>query len=234
MPRSTSKAILIRSAIIVGLLGAVGAFFFLGIQNEFTLQALKMRQHLLDAYGQAHPIRLAAGFFLTNVVITALSIPATELLTAAAGALFGLIEGALLASFASSVGSTLAFFISRYVFRDAVRRRLGKRLSMVSAGIGREGAAYLFTLRLIPAIPFFAVNLLMGMTELPARTFYWVSQIGMLPATLIYVNAGTQLATLHTLSDILSVRLLGSFLLLGLTPLLAQWIFAAVKNRRMT
>ncbi len=230
MSRWTRKTILIRSLIILALLGAVTAFFVLGVHDELTLQALKARQHVLDEYGRVHPITLAAGFFFTYVVVTALSIPAAEILTAAAGALFGLLEGALLASFASSIGSTLAFFASRYLFRDAVQFRLGGRLRAVNAGMRREGAAYLFTLRLIPAIPFFVVNLVMGLTELPARTFYWVSQIGMLPATLVYVNAGTQLATVHSLSDILSLRLLGSFLLLGLAPLLARWILARVNT----
>jgi len=230
MSRSTRKTILIRSVIILALLCAVIAFFVLGVHDELTLHALKARQHALDEYGRVHPITLAVGFFSTYVAVTALSIPAAEILTAAAGALFGLLEGALLASFASSIGSTLAFFASRYLFRDAVQLRLGGRLRAVNAGMRREGAAYLFTLRLIPAIPFFVVNLVMGLTDLPARTFYWVSQIGMLPATLVYVNAGTQLATVHSLSDILSLRLLGSFLLLGLAPLLARWILARVNT----
>jgi uncharacterized membrane protein YdjX (TVP38/TMEM64 family) len=233
MARWTNKTILIRSLIVVGLLGAVAVFFAFGFQHEFNLQALKVHQHALDGYRQAHPMMLAVIFFGTYVAFTALSLPAAEFLTAAAGALFGLLEGTLLASFASSIGSTVAFLASRYVFRDAVQRRFGRRLRAVNEGMQREGAAYLFTLRLIPVIPFFVVNLVMGLTELSARTFYWVSQIGMLPATLVYVNAGTQLAAVHCLSDIVSSRLLGSFLLLGLVTLLARWILARLKMRRM-
>jgi len=232
MVRSTYKTILVRSLIVVGLLGAVAAFFAFGLPHEFTLQALKARQHALDGYRQAHPIMLAVTFFATYVAVTALSLPAAELMTAAAGAVFGLLEGTLLASFASSIGSTLAFLASRYVLRDVVHRHLDRRLHAVNEGMRREGAAYLLGLRLIPVIPFFVVNLLMGLTKLPLRTFYWVSQIGMLPATLLYVNAGTQLAALHSLSDILSPRLLGSFLLLGLGTLMVRWILARRRTRR--
>lgn len=228
-----NKTILIRSLIVLGLLGAIVAFFAFGLEHQLSLDALKARQHDLDGYAQGHPITLAAGFFLVYVTFAALSLPAATLLTAGAGALFGLWEGTLLVSFASSIGATLAFLASRYVFRDAVQRRFGKRLRAVNEGMQREGGVYLFTLRLVPAIPFFAVNLVMGLTQLPARTFYWVSQIGMLPATVVFVNAGTQLASLHSLSGILSPRLLGSFLLLGLVPLLARWILARVKSHRV-
>jgi pyruvate/2-oxoglutarate dehydrogenase complex dihydrolipoamide dehydrogenase (E3) component/uncharacterized membrane protein YdjX (TVP38/TMEM64 family) len=228
-----NKTILIRSLIVFGLLGAIFAFFAFGLEHQLSLDALKARQHDLDAYAHAHPVSLAAGFFLVYVAFAALSLPAATLLTAAAGALFGLWEGTLLVSFASSIGATLAFLASRYVFRDAVQRRFGKRLRAVNEGMQREGGVYLFTLRLVPAIPFFAVNLLMGLTQLPARTFYWVSQIGMLAATVVFVNAGTQLASLHSLSGILSPRLLGSFLLLGLLPLFARWILARVKAGRV-
>lgn len=228
-----SKTIVIRSLIVLGVLGAIIAFFALGLEHQLSLDALKARQHVLDAYAHAHPVSLAAEFFLLYVAFAALSLPAATLMTAAAGALFGLWEGTLLVSFASSIGATLAFLASRYVFRDAVQRRFGKRLRAINEGMRREGGVYLFTLRLVPAIPFFAVNLLMGLTQLPARTFYWVSQIGMLAATVVYVNAGTQLASLRSLSGILSPRLVGSFLLLGLLPLFARWILARIKAGRV-
>ncbi|MDE2155226.1 MAG: FAD-dependent oxidoreductase [Xanthomonadaceae bacterium] len=228
-----NKTTLIRWLIVIGLLGAVAAFFALGLQHQFTLDALKARQHALDGFRQAHPWLLATAFFLVYVAFTALSLPAATLLTLAAGAVFGLLEGSLLVSFASSIGATLSFLASRFVFRDAVQQRFGKRLQAIDKGMRREGALYLFTLRLVPVIPFFVVNLLMGLTALPVRTFYWVSQVGMLAATLVFVNAGTQLASLQSLSGILSPRIIGSFVLLGVFPLLARWIVDRVKARRV-
>lgn len=228
-----NKTTLIRSLIVIGLLGAVIAFFALSLQHQFNLEALKTRQHALEGYRQAHPWLLAAIFFVVYVTFAALSLPAATLLTLAGGALFGLLEGTLLVSFASSLGATCSFLASRYVFRDTVQQRFGKRLRPVNEGMQREGALYLFTLRLVPVIPFFVVNLLMGLTTLPVRTFYWVSQVGMLAATVVFVNAGTQLASLHSLSGIVSPRILGSFVLLGVFPLLARWIVARVKARRV-
>ncbi|MEO5559027.1 MAG: FAD-dependent oxidoreductase [Dokdonella sp.] len=224
---------IIRWLIVIVLLGAVVAFFAFGLQHQFTLDALKARQQALDVSRQVHPWLFGVGFFLAYVAVTALSLPAATLMTLTAGALFGLFEGTLLVSFASSVGATLAFLASRFVFRDTVQQRFGKRLHAINEGVQREGALYLFTLRLVPVIPFFVVNLLMGLTTLPVRTFYWVSQVGMLAATVVFVNAGTQLASLHSLSGILSARIIGSFVLLGVFPLLARWIMARVKARRV-
>ncbi len=227
------KHTLIRWLIVVALLGAVVAFFVFGLQHQFSLDALKARQHDLDAWRQAHPILLAGGFLIAYVAVTALSLPVAVLLTLAAGAVFGLLEGTVLVSFASSIGATLAFLASRFVLRDTVQQRFGKRLRVVNEGMQREGAFYLFTLRLVPVVPFFVVNVLMGLTKLPVRTFYWVSQLGMLAATAVFVNAGTQLASLHSLSGILSPRIIGSFALFGVFPLLARWIVAHVKARRV-
>lgn len=225
--------VLIRWLIVVALLGAVAAFFALGWHDHFTLDVLKDRQHALDAYRQTHPWATAGGFFLLYVLVAALSLPAATLLTLAAGAIFGLVEGTVLASFASSIGATLAFLASRFVLRDSLQRHYGKRLSIINKGIQRDGGFYLLTLRLVPVFPFFVVNLAMGLTQLPARTFYWVSQLGMLPATVVYVNAGTQLASLQSLSGILSPRIIVSLALLGIFPLLARWIVARVKARRV-
>ena len=228
-----NKAILLRVAILIGALGAIGAFFAFGEAHQLSLDALKAHEHDIAEYGRVHPISLAVEYFLIYVAFVALSLPAATLLTVAAGAVFGPIEGTLLVSFASSVGATLAFLASRYVFRDAVQRRFGERLQTINEGMTREGGVYLFTLRLVPAIPFFAVNLLMGLTKLPVLTFYWVSQLGMLPATVVFVNAGTQLASLHSLVGVLSPRLVGSFLLLGLVPLLGRWLLARIKAHRL-
>ncbi len=228
-----NKNTLIRWLIVIALIGAVVAFFAFGLQHELTLDALKGRQQQLDAWHQAHPVLLAAVFFVVYVAVAALSLPIAVLLTLAAGAVFGVVEGTVLVSFASSIGAALAFLASRFVLRDSVQRRFGKRLSTINEGIRREGALYLFTLRLVPVFPFFVVNLVMGLTALPVRTFYWVSQVGMLAGTVVYVNAGTQLASLNSLSGIVSPRIIGSFVLLGVFPLLARWIVTRIKARRV-
>ncbi len=228
--RGTKK---LRGLLLIALIGAVVLFFAFGLQHQFSLDALKSHQQSLDAYRQAHAFEFAAGFLFIYIAFTALSLPAAALLTVAGGARFGLLEGTLLVSFASSIGATLAFLASRFVFRDAVQRRFANRLETVNQNIRREGAFYLLTLRLVPVIPFFIVNLVMGLTSLSVFTFYWVSQLGMLAATVVFVNAGTQLAGLQSLSGILSAKLLGSFVLLALLPLLARWIVAGIKRRRV-
>src|SRR5690606_16687621 len=154
-------------------------------------------------------------------------------MTLAAGALFGFGWGLLLVSFAASIGATLAFLASRYLLREWVQQRFGARLGTINQGMRRDGAFYLFTLRLIPVVPFFAVNLLMGLTSVPAATFYAVSQIGMLAGTAVYVNAGTQLAAIDSLSGILSAPLVLSFVLLGIFPWIARWIVGLVRRRRV-
>ena len=227
-----SKLTSIRWLIVLALLGAVVAFFALGLQHQLSLEALKARQQDLAVFRQAHPVWLATGFFVVYVTATALSLPTATLLALTGGAVFGLLEGIVLVSFASTIGATLAFLASRFVLRDAVQQRLGKRLVTINEGMRRDGAFYLFTLHMMPAIPFFVVNLVMGLTTLPVRTFYWVSQLGMLAATVIFVNAGTQLASLHSLSGVLSPRIIGSLVLLGVFPLLARWVVKRVKARR--
>ncbi len=222
----------VRWLIVFVLLGAVVAFFTLGLQHQLSLEALRSRQHVLGAFGQAHPVQLAVGFFLLYVAATALSLPVASLLALAAGATFGLFEGIVLVSFASSIGATLAFLASRFLLRDAVQQRFGKRLIAVNEGMRRDGAFYLFTLHVMPVIPFFVVNLVMGLTKLRVWTFYWVSQLGMLAATVIFVNAGTQLASVRSLSGILSTRIIGSLVLLGVFPLLARWLVTRVNARR--
>lgn len=228
-----NKDTLIRWLILLALLGAVVAFFALGLQHHLSLDALKAHQHDLAAWRQTHPLLLAGSFFLAYVAVTALSLPLATLLTLAGGAVFGLFEGTVLVSFASSIGATLAFLASRFVLGETVQQRFGKRLSTINEGIEREGVFYLFTLRLVPVIPFFVVNLVMGLTKLPARTFYWVSQLGMLVSTVVYVNAGTQLAQLKSASGIFSPVLIGSFVLLGIFPWIAKGVVAWVKRRKL-
>ena len=179
------------------------------------------------------PALIIGGFFLIYVAGAALSLPGAVILTIAAGAVFGLWLGTLIVSFASTIGASLAFLSSRFVLRDWVKARFGKRIAAIDRGVASEGALYLLTMRLIPAFPFFLVNLAMGLTSIRLPTFALVSQIGMLPATLIFVNAGTQLAAIDSTSDIASPALIGSLVLLGLFPLLAKWLVGLVKRRRV-
>lgn len=212
-----SKLLLV-SAIAI----AVGAFFALGLDRYLTLASLKTQQHLMTGYVANHPLASALTYFVLYVLVTALSLPGAALMTLVGGAIFGLGWGTLIVSFASSIGATLAFLVARFLLRDAVQRRFGRNLAALNRGIEHDGPLYLFTLRLVPVFPFFVINLLMGLTPLRTRTFYWVSQLGMLPGTLVYVNAGTQLSQLHSLHGILSPALLLSFALLGLFPLAAH------------
>ncbi|GGB51691.1 pyridine nucleotide-disulfide oxidoreductase [Oceanisphaera marina] len=215
------------------LLLLVALFFIFDLGDWFTLEALKQQQAQIGALRAESPWLIAAGFFALYVVMAALSLPGAAIMTLAAGAFFGVWQGLVLVSFASSIGATLAFLVSRFLLRDQVQHRFGEKLKAIDKGISRDGAFYLFTLRLVPVFPFFVINLLMGLTALPARTFYWVSQLGMLPGTLVYVNAGTQLAAIDSLSGILSPTLLASFALLGIFPLLARAVLRLVQRRRV-
>lgn len=223
-----------KKLLILAILAAVaGAFFMLDLHQWLTLEGLKSGLGQFEQWRSQFPLITAGAFFTLYVVVTALSLPGAAVMTVAAGALFDLLQGTLLVSFASTIGATLAFLVSRYLLRDSVQQRFGSRLAAINRGIERDGAFYLFTLRLVPAFPFFLINLLMGLTPIKAWTFYWVSQIGMLAGTLVYVNAGTQIAQLETLSGILSPDLLISFALLGLFPLLAKKVTGLIQRRRV-
>ncbi|WP_127347989.1 FAD-dependent oxidoreductase [Pseudidiomarina mangrovi] len=198
-----------------------------------SLDQLKAQQQQLAQWHNQHFVALFVGYLLVYIAVTALSIPGAVILTLGSGALFGLGWGLLLASFASTLGAFLAFLSARYVLRDSLEKRFGERLQQVNAGIDRDGAWYLLTLRLVPLFPFWMINLVMGLTRMPAWRFYWVSQLGMLAGTAVFVNAGTQLAQVEQVSDILSGQLLLSFVLLGLFPLLAKQIVAWLKARRV-
>jgi pyruvate/2-oxoglutarate dehydrogenase complex dihydrolipoamide dehydrogenase (E3) component/uncharacterized membrane protein YdjX (TVP38/TMEM64 family) len=218
---------------IIILATVIIAFFVLGLDRYFTLDFFKSRQTAIDAYVSAQPVKSAALFFLAYVAVTGLSLPGAALMTLAAGAVFGLLWGTVIVSFASSLGATLAFLASRFLLRDSMQARFGDRLKTINAGIEKDGAFYLFTLRLVPAFPFFVINLVMGLTPLKTRTFYWVSQLGMLAGTLVYVNAGTEIARIESLSGILSPGLIISFTLLGIFPLLAKWVVSRVRARKV-
>jgi uncharacterized membrane protein YdjX (TVP38/TMEM64 family) len=177
--------------VLAGVVLLVGAFFAFGGHRYLTFEALKAQQAAIQSYYADHPWQTVAGFFLTYVVATALSFPgAATVLTLAAGAVFGLVWGTVIVSFASSIGATLAYLASRFLFRDWVQQKFGQHLRTINEGVEKEGGFYLFTLRLIPAVPFFVINLAMGLTPIRAWTFYWVSQLGMLAGTIVYVNAG--------------------------------------------
>ena len=212
---------------------AIGVFFAAGGQRYFTFENLKAQQAALERWRELHPWATALGFFALYVAFTSLSLPAAALLTLVAGAIFGVALGTLLVSFASAIGATLAMLAARFVLRDWVQARFGRQLQGINRGVEKDGAFYLFTLRLIPAFPFFLINLAMGLTPIRAWTFYWVSQVAMLPGTLIYVNAGRELARLESLRGILSWQLIGAFILLGIFPLLAKRAVDFVKARRI-
>ncbi|HZP86536.1 MAG TPA: FAD-dependent oxidoreductase [Burkholderiales bacterium] len=222
-----------RLLLLIALVALIAAFFAFDFGRYFTLAYFKSQQAAFDAFYRAHPLQTAAVFFLAYVAVAALSLPGAALLTLVAGAIFGLLWGTLIVSFASTIGATLAFLASRFLFREAIQQRFGDRLRAINEGVEREGSFYLFTLRLVPLFPFFVVNLLMGLTPIAVRAFYWVSQVGMLPGTIVYVNAGRQLARIDSLQGILSATLLLSFALLGVFPLIAKRVVDVFKARKV-
>lgn len=222
-----------KLAVLLIVIGLIVAFFASGLHQELTLEAFKARQAEFAAMNESNPVLFAGIFFAIYVAVTALSLPGAAILTLVAGALFGLVTGLIIVSFASSIGATLAFLASRFLLKDWVQNKFGNRLKPINEGIAKEGGFYLFTLRLVPAFPFFVINLLMGLTPIKPFTFYWVSQLGMLAGTAVYVNAGTQLAQLEGLSGILSPGLLGSFVLLGIFPLIAKKILSSIQAARV-
>lgn len=222
-----SRARLLVAALVAA---AIVAFFASGGHRYFTFENLKAQQAAFEGWRAMYPWQSALAFFAIYVVFTSLSLPAASLMTLLAGAIFGLGWGVLLVSFASAIGATLAFLASRFVLREWVQARFHAQLRGINQGVEREGGLYLFTLRLIPAVPYFLINLAMGLTPIRTWTYYWVSQVAMFPATVLYVNAGTQIAQLQSLREVLSWDLIGAFILLGIFPLVAtrgvQWIKA--------
>jgi len=220
--------------IILGLIliSAVIAFFALGLNEYLSLDYFNSQKaDLFDFYGK-HPLQVMAGFFLLYVIVTGLSLPGAALMTLGGGAIFGFWIGALLVSVASTIGATVACFVSRTLLKDWVQQRFGDRLAPVNKGVEEDGGFYLFSIRLVPVFPFFLVNLLMGLTPIKLSTFFFVSQLGMLPGTLVYVNAGKQLANINSVGQVMSPELLGSFVLLAAFPLLARKIMSAINFRR--
>lgn len=222
-----------KIAIVLLIIAAVVSFFALDLDTVLTLDNIKANQAQLIELRDSAPLMASFIFFSLYVLVTALSLPGAVIMTLAGGGLFGLAWGFVLISFASSIGATLAFLVSRYLLRETVQNRFGDKLTAINSGVEREGAFYLFTLRLVPVFPFFLINILMGLTPIKTWSFYWVSQLGMLAGTLVYINAGTQLAAIDSLAGILSPGLLLSFALLGVFPLIAKKITGGLKKRKV-
>ena len=228
------KEFVLKKIVILAALAAlVAAYFIFDLGQYLTLDGIKALAGDVAAFQQRNPLAVIAGFFIAYVLVTAASIPGAAILTLAAGALFGVVGGTVLVSFASTAGATLAFLSSRYVLRDSIEARFGERLKAINAGLERDGPFYLFSLRMIPVFPFFVVNLVMGLTRIRTWTYAWVSQLGMLLGTIVYVNAGTQLAQIDSLSGIASPGVLASFALLGIVPWLAKGIIGVIKRRKV-
>ena len=222
-----------KLALLVLIVSAIAAFFAFGGSEYLSLEYVKSQREAFDAFYEARPVLAISVFFLIYVAVTALSLPGAAIMTLAAGYLFGLIVGTILVSFASTIGATLAFLSARFILRDWVQARFGERLRAINRGVEKDGALYLFSLRLVPAFPFFVVNMLMGLTPIRVWTYFWASQLGMFLGTVVYVNAGTQLAEVESLGDIVTPALIGSFVALGLLPWVGKAIMAAIKRRKV-
>jgi pyruvate/2-oxoglutarate dehydrogenase complex dihydrolipoamide dehydrogenase (E3) component/uncharacterized membrane protein YdjX (TVP38/TMEM64 family) len=222
-----------KTLLLFAIVGMALALYFGGGADYLSLVKLQSLLGQARSHVEANTLGAALAFGALYVLLTALSLPGAALLTLFAGAVFGLWRGVLIASFSASIGATLAMLVSRYLLRDSVRKRFNQQLKRIDAGIEREGGFYLFALRLVPIFPFFVINLLMGLTAIRAWTFYWVSQLGMLAGTVVYVNAGRELGQLQSLPGILSWRLLLAFAALGLLPLIARKILDGVRARRV-
>ena len=227
---------LIKKLVIVALLISVAVLFrAYGLERYLSLEYIKASQeHFTTLYAQ-NQLLVIGIYLLIYVVVTALSLPGAAVLTLTGGALFGFWVGVVTVSFASTIGATLACLVARFLLRNWVQNKFGDKLNTINKGVEREGSFYLFTLRLVPVFPFFVINLLMGLTKMPLRTFYWVSQVGMLAGTAVYVNAGKELAKIDTLAGIISPSLLISFAILGLFPIMVKKLltFYRSKSRKL-
>jgi uncharacterized membrane protein YdjX (TVP38/TMEM64 family) len=221
-----------RIAIVAGVILLIALFKIFELDRFLSLSYLKSSQQSFAELYAGHRVIVTGIYMLIYVTVTALSLPGAAVLTLAGGALFGLLVGTLIISFASTIGATLACFFSRFLLRDWVQKKFGDKLKTINRGIEKEGAFYLFTMRLIPAFPFFVINLVMGLTRMRLRTFYWVSQVGMLAGTIVYVNAGKELAKIDSLSSILSPGLIISFVILGLFPITVKRIMGWYRSKK--
>jgi uncharacterized membrane protein YdjX (TVP38/TMEM64 family) len=226
------KKYLNKIIIIAVIVIAVAAFSIFNLGEYLSLSYIKESREKFESLYAEHTLQVVGGYMLIYILVTSLSLPGAAVMTLAGGALFGLLRGTIIVSFASTIGATLACLVSRFILRDWVQGKFGERLKTVNDGIEREGSFYLFTLRLIPVFPFWLINLVLGLTKMPLRTFYWVSQFGMLPGTIVYVNAGKELGKIDSLSGILSPGLILSFVILGLFPLATKKLMAWYKSHQ--
>jgi uncharacterized membrane protein YdjX (TVP38/TMEM64 family) len=221
-----------KIVIVLVIIALIAAFRIFNLGDYLSLSYIKeSQQHFQELYIQNRAVVIAS-YMVIYILATSLSLPGAAILTLAGGALFGLVIGTVIVSFASTIGATLACLVARFVLRDWVQGKLGDKLKTVNDGVEKEGAFYLFTLRLIPVFPFWLINLAMGLTKMPLKTFYWVSQVGMLAGTVVYVNAGKELGKIESLSGILSPTLILSFVLLGLFPITAKKLIAMYKAKK--
>ena len=226
---------LIKKLAIVGvILILIILFKLLGLGQYLSLDYLKTQQATFAALYDGHPVMVIGVYLLIYIVVTALSLPGAVVMTLAGGAMFGLVTGTIVVSIASTIGATLACLVARYLLRDGVQKKFEDKLVKINEGMEKEGGFYLFSLRLVPIFPFFVINLVMGLTSIPLRTFFWVSQLGMLPGTIVYVNAGKDLAKIDSLSGILSPGLLLSFILLGLLPIITKKLLGLLRQRKFS
>jgi len=225
------KKLLQRLLIVAAIIVLVILFKVLGLGQYLTLDYLKASQDTFSQLYAKHRLAVIGAYMAIYIVVTALSLPGAAVMTLAGGAMFGFWIGFVIVSFASTIGATLACFVARFLLRDWVQNKFGEKLSAINKGIEDEGAFYLFSLRLVPIFPFFVINLVMGLTSIELITFYWVSQIGMLPGTMVFVNAGKELAQIESLSGILSPGLIISFVILGLFPLAVKKLLYFYKKR---
>ena len=229
LKQHTTK-ILIFSIILISII----LFFLLDLHQYFTLEFLRDFKDQFAAYNAQHPVLTVSVYMVIYILVAALSLPGAAILTLAAGSIFGLIEGTIVVSFASTIGATIAMLVARTLLRNFVQQKFKNQIRTINEKIEKEGAFYLFALRLVPAFPFFVINLVMGLTPIRVFTFAWVSQIGMLAGTVVYVNAGSELAKVNSLEDIASPSLLISFALLGILPLVLKKVVDIIWRKRKT
>ena len=222
-----------KLAVVVVIAAAVITFFALDLGQYFDLEWFQSQQAAIDAFYRENTALTVGIYSAVYIVMAALSLPGAAIMTLVGGAIFGLLWGTVIVSFASTIGATLAFLVARFLLRDVVQRRFGRYLKAVNEGVKRDGALYLFLLRLVPAFPFFVVNLVMALTPMRTVTYFIVSQVGMLAGTIVYVNAGTQIAQIDSLDAILSPQLIGAFVLLGIFPFIARWIAGLIRRRKV-
>ncbi len=226
------KKNLVKKSILGALvICVVTVFFYYDLGQYLSLEYLKSSQEKFQLLYEQHQLAVIAAYMAIYILVTALSLPGAAVMTLAGGGFFGLVLGTVVVSFASTIGAALACLVARTLLRDWVQQRFGGKLQTINEGIDREGGFYLFTMRLIPVFPFFVINLVMGLTTMRLITFFWVSQLGMLPGTIVYVNAGKELAKIDSLSGILSPSLIASFVILGLFPLTVKKIMQFVRPR---